>query len=312
MYVDPAPDHRSDRGTAQARRPAGRVLRPRRETRGRSLPALGQAAAPRPAPPGLTTEQWWLKVKLARQEASRPTAADRRRRRTRSATPFPTTVLRHLHRIDQRTAGEVAMERGRDLRARGGPALPRQLADGGGDPLQPARGRYHLAGGGQGDASQRARATRPQRADDRQQLPGDLQFIKEIGNELTPAAVLELHRIVTAGTLDDPDAAGRLQRPGDDRVAVFYRDDDNGCRSTCHRRPSSLPERLAGPLRLRQRRRRRRVLRPSGDPGDPAPLLARLRPPVRGRQRPDRAHPLLLVDARRAAIGSPSTCRSHG
>jgi Fic family protein len=38
---------------------------------------------------------------------------------------------------------------------------------------------------------------------------------------LTPEMVLELHRIVTEDTLDDPDAAGRLQAHDEDRVGVF-------------------------------------------------------------------------------------------
>jgi Fic family protein len=38
---------------------------------------------------------------------------------------------------------------------------------------------------------------------------------------LTPERVLELHRIVTDGTLEDPDSGGRLQRPGEERVAVY-------------------------------------------------------------------------------------------
>jgi Fic family protein len=46
-----------------------------------------------------------------------------------------------------------------------------------------------------------------------------------MGPELTPTAVLELHRILTDGTLDNPDAAGRLQRPDEQRVAVFDRED---------------------------------------------------------------------------------------
>jgi Fic family protein len=37
---------------------------------------------------------------------------------------------------------------------------------------------------------------------------------------LTPERVLELHRVVTDGTLDNPESAGRLQRVGDDRVHV--------------------------------------------------------------------------------------------
>jgi Fic family protein len=48
-----------------------------------------------------------------------------------------------------------------------------------------------------------------------------LEFMREgMGERLTTDAVLELHRILTEGTLDDPNAAGRLQRPGDERIAV--------------------------------------------------------------------------------------------
>lgn len=52
-----------------------------------------------------------------------------------------------------------------------------------------------------------------------------LQFMREsIGATLTPAAVLDLHRILTEGTLDNPDAAGRLQRPDEERVGVYDRE----------------------------------------------------------------------------------------
>lgn len=65
---------------------------------------------------------------------------------------------------------------------------------------------------------------------------------REMGDKLDPDLVLELHRIVTEGTLGDPSAAGRLQAPDDDRVAVFDRDDG----SPIHRPPPAeqLPERL--------------------------------------------------------------------
>jgi Fic family protein len=47
---------------------------------------------------------------------------------------------------------------------------------------------------------------------------------ENMGDTLTPAAVLELHRILTDGTLDNPDAAGRLQRPDEERVGVYERE----------------------------------------------------------------------------------------
>ena len=70
-----------------------------------------------------------------------------------------------------------------------------------------------------------------------------LQFMhEEMGEQLSPEAILELHRIVTDGTLDDPTAAGRVQRPDEDRVAVFDRDDGR----PIHTPPSAeqLPERM--------------------------------------------------------------------
>jgi Fic family protein len=50
-----------------------------------------------------------------------------------------------------------------------------------------------------------------------------LQFMRgEMGDTLSPELVLELQRILTAGTLD-PESAGRLQRPDEERVAVYDR-----------------------------------------------------------------------------------------
>lgn len=59
---------------------------------------------------------------------------------------------------------------------------------------------------------------------------------------LTPDRVLQLHRMVTDGTLDNPDAAGRLQRPDEERVRVF----DRATGELRHTPPPAeqLPERL--------------------------------------------------------------------
>ncbi len=48
-----------------------------------------------------------------------------------------------------------------------------------------------------------------------------LQFMREVGRKVTPAIVCELQRILTEGTLDNPDAAGQLQTPGEERVVVL-------------------------------------------------------------------------------------------
>ena len=66
-----------------------------------------------------------------------------------------------------------------------------------------------------------------------------IRFMREIGRDLTVDTVLELHRTLTEGTLDDP---GRIQRPGDERVAVL----DRHSKRVLHRPPpaAQLPRRL--------------------------------------------------------------------
>lgn len=61
------------------------------------------------------------------------------------------------------------------------------------------------------------------------------------GTSLTPDDVLELHRTVTDGTLENESEAGRLQLPGEERVFVVDSDD-----KVLHRPPPAeeLPERL--------------------------------------------------------------------
>jgi Fic family protein len=71
-----------------------------------------------------------------------------------------------------------------------------------------------------------------------------LLFMRDdLGGVLTPDDVLELHRILTEGTLDNPDAAGRLQRPDEERIAVY----DRATGGLLHRPPPAdqLPERLS-------------------------------------------------------------------
>ncbi|MDQ4503952.1 Fic family protein [Sinomonas sp. ASV322] len=62
----------------------------------------------------------------------------------------------------------------------------------------------------------------------------------EAKNALTPAFVLELHRILTDGTLDDPEDAGRLETPDHERVAVW----DNELKIHTPPPAEQLPDRL--------------------------------------------------------------------
>jgi len=192
-------------------------------------------------PDGISSDQWWLRIKYARQEANRPLPlADK------DGKPFgytlPDQVHRSLHHVDQRGGGEVAMDEVvTSEREAGSRFLVNSL-------MEEAIRSSQLEGATTSRvvAKELLRSGRPPR--DRSELMiannyRALQLIKEMNGDLTPDAVLELHRVVTEGTLDDASAAGRLQQPGEPRVAVFDRDDDQ---RPVHVPPPAeqLPERL--------------------------------------------------------------------
>jgi Fic family protein len=194
------------------------------------------------APPeGLTHEEWWLLLKLSRNAARRELPLTSPEGRVFSYG-LPDCVLRLLHLVDQRTSGEIAME---EVVTADAHAKRRYLVN---SLMEEAIRSSQLEG-----ATTSRRVAKELLQTGREPVDRSermilnnyraLQFMREgIGDELTPEAVLELHRVVTEGTLDDPDAAGRLQRPGDERVAVYDRDDH----TVLHRPPPAeqLPERL--------------------------------------------------------------------
>lgn len=192
-------------------------------------------------PDGLTVEQWWLKVKLARADELRPLPL---------AEPggaafsygWIDTMDRSLHHIDQRCGGEVAMDEVVTSERRAGRRfLVNSL-------MEEAIRSSQLEGA---TTSQRAakgmlKSGRKPRDRSERMIANNfraLQFMRdEMGEQLNPKMILELHRIVTENTLEDPAAAGRLQRPDEERVAVFDRDDGE----PIHRPPPAdqLPERM--------------------------------------------------------------------
>jgi Fic family protein len=192
-------------------------------------------------PDGLTGEEWWLGIKAARIAEVRTLPL-----RDKAGDPFtyglPDLVLKHLHRIDQRCGGEVAMDEVVTSEQQAGKRfLVNSL-------MEEAIRSSQLEGATTSRRVAKAMlrtGRRPKNRSERMIFNNyrALQFMREeMGDELTPQSVLELHRIVTEGTLDDPDAAGRLQVPGEERVAVFDRDDG----PPIHVPPPAeeLPERL--------------------------------------------------------------------
>jgi Fic family protein len=195
-----------------------------------------------PPPPGLTSEQWWLKIKLARSNERRAL-----RLADIDGRPFgftlPDIVLRHLHYVDQRCAGEVTMP---EAVASEKEAERRFLVN---SLMEEAIRSSQLEGAttSRRIAKEMLRSGRRPKDHGERMIANNyraLQFMREDPErDLTPEVVLELHRIVTEGTLANPEAAGRRQRPDEERVAVFDRDDSE---RPVHRPPPAeqLPERM--------------------------------------------------------------------
>lgn len=193
------------------------------------------------APRGLTTEQWWLKIKLARSDDFRRLPLTDPNGNAFGYT-LPDIVLRHLHYIDQRCSGEVAMDEVvTSEREAGQRFLVNSL-------MEEAIRSSQLEGATTSRmvAKELLRSGREPENRSERMIANNyraLQFMREeMGDMLSPESILDLHRIVTEGTLDDPSAAGRLQQPGEKRVAVFDRDDGE----PIHRPPPAeqLPERM--------------------------------------------------------------------
>lgn len=192
----------------------------------------------RPAPEGLTHAEWWTVVRLRRQGQLKPLPlVDVRGRPHWFGMPDP--VLERLPRIDRQASGRIAAE--------------------GHAPLEADRDRYIWSSLTEeaissslieGAATTRRVAKDMLRAGRRPRTPGErmilgnyqgLQYVREQRDEpITPARVLELHHFLTADTLEDADAAGRLRRP-DEPITV---QDPRG--ELLHTPPAAdeLPQRL--------------------------------------------------------------------
>ena len=193
------------------------------------------------APAGLTPEEWWWGIAFKREVLMRSLSLT-----TAEGTAFryalTDEVQRILNYVDQRCAGEIAMTEvvTADEQARQHYLVNSQMEE--------AIRSSQLEGAttSRRVAKELLRTGRePINRSERMILNNyrALQFMRDgIGETLTPGLVVELQRILTEGTLDDPTSAGRIQRPDEDRVAVFDRIDG----SLLHQPPPAdqLPWRL--------------------------------------------------------------------
>jgi Fic family protein len=191
-------------------------------------------------PEGLTHRLWWGSTSWARNAVGKRiplVATDGRRFRFSNVEPIQEMV----HRIDQQASGQIlADDVVTNLRS-----SDRYLVS---SLIEEAITSSQLEGASttRRVAKEMLATGRPPRDRDELMIANNFQAMtmaQELAHqELTSADVLELHRVVTEGTLDDPADAGRLQLPGEDRVAVWWHDG-----TLLHRPPPAeqLPDRLA-------------------------------------------------------------------
>jgi Fic family protein len=174
-------------------------------------------------PAGLSREEWWVLIKLRRQAALRSLPLH-----DEDGHAFvygtPDVVQRLLHHVDQRCSGEIATP---EVVAADDQARQHYLVS---SLMEEAIRSSQLEGATTSlrVAKDLLRSGRePEDRSERMILNNyrALQFMRGMGSFITPDMIFELHRILTDGTLDDPGAAGRLQTPHDERIAVLDRHD---------------------------------------------------------------------------------------
>ncbi|MBK8910603.1 MAG: Fic family protein [Chlorobi bacterium] len=175
-------------------------------------------------PEGFTLEEWWLGIRLARQSLSRTLPIT-----DSHGNPFFFTMtdpgLHYLRLIDSQASGTIAdwpaLENERERERH----IKRSLIE---EAIQSSR--FEGAVTTRKVAKEMIITQRKPRSRSEQMILNNynaMQFIGEVKKaRLTPDIILELQRILTHGTLDDPSAAGRFRRPDERVVMVDIQDNE--------------------------------------------------------------------------------------
>ena len=173
----------------------------------------------RPPPEGLTHEEWWAAVKLRRNLKPFP-LKDKSGREFRFMVPE--AVAQQLHYIDMGAGGRIGIE---------SPVLNRESRDRYvvSSLIREAITSSQLEGAvtTREVAKEMLRSGRKPRDRSERMILNNFMTMRSINElrdeKLTPDLVFDIHRQVTRNTLDNPDAAGRFRRTGEDvRVEDEY------------------------------------------------------------------------------------------
>jgi Fic family protein len=194
----------------------------------------------RTPPQGLSHEEWWLAVKLSRQSMQRPLSlVDGAGKHFSYA--LPDVVLRGIEDVNRSASGNITISE----QVTNPSTRDRYLIN---SLIEEAITSSQLEGASTTHrvAKEMIRAGRQPKTHDERMILNNynaMRRITELRDEpLTPEMICEIHRLVTEGTLDNPEASGRFQLPTEDRVAVYSHDDQ-----LLHSPPPArlLPERMA-------------------------------------------------------------------
>jgi Fic family protein len=170
-------------------------------------------------PTGLSLEEWWLLIKWGRQNMQRQIPLTDPAG-NHFAYGVPDLVARRLHYVDQRCAGEVAMS---EVVTADAQARQHYLVN---SLMEEAIRSSQLEGATttRRVAKELLRTGREPKDRSERMIINNYRALQHMRDDmpakLTPNTVIELQRILTEGTLDNPEGAGRLQQSGEERIAV--------------------------------------------------------------------------------------------
>ncbi|WP_089723784.1 Fic family protein [Candidatus Thiosymbion oneisti] len=191
-------------------------------------------------PAGFSHADWWFAVKSARRLLYKPLPLqDKADRPFRFVLADP--ILSRLHRIDRDASGQIRLEAPIANSETRDTYLVSSLVEEAitSSQLEGASTTRHVA-------KEMLRRGRRPRDQSEQMICNNFHAMRSISERirepLTPETILDLQRVLTQDTLDDPSAAGRLRHPHERIEVVDHRDN-----RVLHLPPTAdeLPERLA-------------------------------------------------------------------
>ncbi len=171
-------------------------------------------------PAGLSVEEWWLATKLIRRAVQRPVPALVDKDHEPFTYTLPDAVLKLNDEVTRGASGEIAISEQVTNTATRDRYVISSL-------IEEAITSSQLEGAATSRrvAKDMIRSGRPPQDRSERMIFNNYRAMRRIielrEQPMTPDLVCEIHRIVTAGTLDNPEAAGKIQDDDGTRIAVW-------------------------------------------------------------------------------------------